>query len=61
MNNVVHGKTMENLRNRIYVRLVSNETEYLKWASKPSYMSQKIFDNDLVAIGKSKVTLTLNK
>ena len=24
-------------------------------------MSQKIFDNDLVAIRKSKVTLTLNK
>ena len=24
-------------------------------------MSQKIFDNDLVAIHKSKVTLTLNK
>ena len=28
---------------------------------KPSYMSHKIFDNDLVAIRKNKVTLTLNK
>ena len=26
----------------------------LKWTSKPSYMSQKIFDNDIVAIRKSK-------
>ena len=35
--------------------------EKLKWISKPSYMSHKIFDNDLVAIRKNKVTLTLNK
>ena len=28
---------------------------------KPSYMSRRIFDIDLVAIRKSKVTLTLNK
>ena len=27
---------------------------------QPSYISQKIFDNDLVAIRKSKFTLTLN-
>ena len=41
--------------------LLSNEKDYLQWISKPSYMSQKIFDNDLVAIRKSKVALTLNK
>ena len=45
----------------IDVRLVSNKKDYLKWTSKPSYMSQKIFDNDLVAIRRSKVTLILNK
>ena len=28
---------------------------------KPSYMSQKMFDNDLGAIRKSKVKSTLNK
>ena len=32
-----------------------------KWASKPSYMSHKVFCNYLVAIRKSKVTLTHNK
>ena len=52
---------MENLRNRIDVELASNKRDYLKWTSKPSYMSHKIFDNDLVAIRKNKVTLTLNK
>ena len=61
MNNAVYGKTMENLRNRIDVKLVSNKKDYLKWTSKPSYMSHKIFDNDLVAIRKNKVTLTRNK
>ena len=61
MSNAVYGNTMENVRNRIDVKLVSNKKDYLKWTSKPSYMSHKIFVNDLVAIHKSKVTLTLNK
>ena len=61
MNNAVHRITMANLRNRIDVKLVNNKKIYLKWICKPSYMSHKIFDNDLVAIRKKKVTLTLNK
>ena len=61
MNNAVYGKTMQNLRNRIDVKLASNKKDYLKWTSKPSYMSQYIFYNDLVALPKNKVTLTLNK
>ena len=61
MSKAVCGKTMENLRNRIDVRLVSNEKDYLKWTSKPSFMSQTMFDIDLVTICKSKVILTLSK
>ena len=61
MNKGVYGKTMKNLRNRINAKLVSNKKDYLKWTSKPSCMSHKTFDNDLVAIHKSKVALTLNK
>ena len=53
---------MENLRNRIDVKLVNKDKDYLKCTSKPSYMSHKIFDLDnLVAICKSKVALKLNK
>ena len=52
---------MENLRNRIDVRLVNNKKLYLKCISKPSYMSHKIFDNNLVLIRKSKIALKLNK
>ena len=61
MNNAVYGKAMENLRNIIYVKLASNKKDYIKWTSKPSYISHKTFDNDLVAVRKNKVTLTLNK
>ena len=52
---------MENVRNIIDLRLVSNKKDYLKLTSKPSYMPQKIFDNDLFAICKNKVMLTFNK
>ena len=38
-----YGKTMENLRKRIYVRLVNNAKDYKKYVGKPSFVSQKIF------------------
>ena len=50
MNNAIYGKTMENLRNGIHVEIVKNKKDFLKCKSKPSYMPQKIFDNNLVAI-----------
>ena len=52
---------MEKLRNRIDVKLVNNKKDYFKCTPKPSYMSHKIFDNNLVAIRKSKLALKLNK
>ena len=57
MSNAVYGETIKNVRNRIDLKLVSNKKDYLKWRSKPSYMSHSIFDNDLVVIGKSKVVI----
>ena len=53
INNAIYGKAMENLRNRIDVKLVNNEKDFLKCTSKPSFMSHKIFDNNLVAIQNS--------
>ena len=61
MNNAVYGKLMENLRNRIDIKLVTIKKDYLIWTLKATFMSHEIFDNDLVAIYKSRVTLAINK
>ena len=52
---------MENLRNRINVKLLNNEKDYSTFTSKPSYLSHEIFDNNLVTPGKNKVSLKINK
>ena len=56
MKNSVYRKTMENLRNRIDVKNVSNKKDYLKWTFKLNYMSHKVFDNDLVATCKNYIS-----
>ena len=52
---------MENSRTIIDIKLVNNEKDYLKCTSKPCYMSQKIFENSLVATRKIKMALNLDK
>ena len=59
--NAIYGKTMENLRNKIDVKLINNEKDYLTCTSKPSYMSYKTFGNNLVAIRENKLALKLKK
>ena len=61
MNNSVFGKTMENLRKRVDIRLVTSKHKILKLASKPTFVSSKIFNDNLVAVHKIKETLTLNR
>ena len=61
MNSSAYGKTMENLRKRIIVRLVNNTQEYLKYVSKPTFISQKIFSKNFAAIHEIKLVLVLNK
>ena len=52
---------MENLRKRINVRLINNAKDYVKCVSKPTFVSQKIFSKNLVAIHKIKPVLLFNK
>ena len=61
MNNSVFGKTMENIRKRVDVKLITDDKKLLKYASKPTYVSSKIFNENLVAVHKIKETLTLNR
>ena len=61
MNNSVFGKTMENLRKRVNVKLVTNYKKLDKLTSKPTYISSKIFNEDQLAVHKVKETLTLHR
>ena len=61
MNNSVFGKTMENLRKRVSVKLITDEQKLLKLSNKPTFVSMKIFNEDLVAVHTTKELLTLNR
>ena len=61
MINSVYGKTMENLQKRINVRLVNNAKDVLKYTSRPTYITHKIFDKDYSAILELKPVLIFNK
>jgi len=60
MNNSVFGKTMENTRKRVDVKLITNQKQLLKYSSKSTYVSRKIFNENLVAVHKIKETLVLD-
>ena len=58
MSITVYGKTIEHLRNRVDISLVKNNNCYLKWASKPSYLSTKNVSQQFGRFSKLKA---LNK
>ena len=61
MNNSVFGKTMEKLWKRDDVKLVTDEKKLPKLTWKPTYVSSKVFNENLVAVHKIKETLILNR
>ena len=61
MNNSVFGKTMENIRKRIDVRLVKNKKAAQKLIRKPNFDHFTIFSEDLIAIHMKKIKITFNK
>ena len=61
MINSIYGKTMENFRKRINVRLVTNEKNFFKYTSKPTYITHKSFSKDFAAIHEIEPVLVLNK
>ena len=46
----VNDKTMENLQKRISVRLVKNKKDFLKYPSRPTHITHKIFSENYAAI-----------
>ena len=61
MINSVYGKAVENLRKRINVRLVNNEKDVLKYTSKPTRLTRKMFGKDYVGVHEIKPVLIPKK
>ena len=61
MNNSYFGKTMEDKRKRVNVKLVTNSKLFKKYVSKPTYIGSKIFDENLVAIHNMHDKIVLDK
>ena len=49
------------MQKRIDVRLVNNKKDFLKYTSRPTHITHKIFDKNYAAIHEIKPVLTLNK
>ena len=61
LNNAVYRKTMENMRKRMKIRITKTPKDFLKYASRLTYISHNIFGKNLVVIHEKKELLTLNK
>ena len=58
MNNSVFGKTMENIRNRVDIKLVTDKSKAGKLSAKPNFKHCNIFNEDLIAIVTTRISPT---
>ena len=61
MNNSLFGKTRENIRNRVDIRLISSDEVAQKLAAKPNYDRCTIFNKNFFAVQMQKTKLSFNK
>ena len=61
MNDSVFGKTMENVRNRWDIRIVTTDKRRSILASEPNYHSTKYISKDLLIMEMKKVKVEMNK
>ena len=61
MNNSAFGNTLENIRNRVDIQLISSDKVAQKLAAKPNFDRCTIFDENLMAIHMKKTKLYCNK
>ena len=61
VNNSVFGKNMENIRNRVDIKLVNDKKQAEKLSAKPNFNHCNIFSEDLVAVHMKKTKLVFNK
>lgn len=61
MNNSIFGKTCENLRNRVDIRLVSNEKKAQKLQNLPYFKDSRVISDELRAIEMRKTEIYYNR
>ncbi|KAL4147912.1 hypothetical protein QTP88_002239 [Uroleucon formosanum] len=61
MNNAVFGKTMENVRNRMDMKLVSDEKKCAKLINRITFKNITIYNNELAAVQLDKDVLKFDK
>ena len=61
MNNAVFGKIMENVRRRVIVKLVTDESQLNKLAKTFHYKGVNIFSENLVAVHMERTVVRLTK
>ena len=61
MNNCVFGKTIENIENRVDIKLVEDKEKARTLVAKPNYNHCTIFDEHLLAIHMTKTKICYNK
>ena len=61
MNNVVFGKTIENIRKHRNIKLVTNREAYLKAVMKPNFKSGVRFRPNLMGCEMGKTKVVMNK
>ena len=55
LNNAAYGKTMENMRKRIKMRVVKNAKDFIRYTSRPTCVKWKVFENNLAAIHEKNI------
>ena len=60
-NNCIYGKSIENPRKKINVKLLNDKKKYQNIVNKPDFISQKIVDKNLVVVQCNKKILNLSK
>ena len=61
MNNSVFGKTMENIRNRVNIKLVDDREKAKKLTAKPNFKHLNIFCEELIAVHMKRTELKFDK
>ena len=61
MNNSVFGKTMEDIRKRTVIKLVTSPEQAAKLINKPNYINRTTFSPNLAAIHMGKTSIYMDK